>query len=35
MRDGKVFKNEKKVSVANFNVVFMTENEERPLLDFF
>ena len=35
MRDGKVFKNEKKVSVANFNVVFMTDNEERPLLDFF
>lgn len=35
MRDSKVSKNEKKVSVANFNVVFMTEKEERPLLDFF
>lgn len=27
--------NEKKVSVANFNVVFMSEEKESPLLDYF
>lgn len=35
MRNNKVIQNEKKVSVANFNIVFMTEKEECPLLDFF
>lgn len=35
MRENKEIQSEKKVSVANFNVVFMTEKEESPLLDFF
>lgn len=28
-------KNQKRVSVANFNIVFMGEKEESPLLDYF
>lgn len=35
MGNSKVAKNEKKVSVANFNIVFTTEKDESPLLDFF
>lgn len=35
MRTDKVKQDEKKVSVANFNVVFVTEKDESPLLDFF
>lgn len=35
MENSKINAKEKKVSVANFNVVFMFEKEESPLLDFF
>lgn len=35
MNNTQIASNEKKVSVANFNVVFMGEKEESPLLDYF
>lgn len=35
MIEKKTVNNEKKVSVANFNVVFMKEDNESPLLDYF